>query len=59
MACRDRVIYKLPVPLAGRLAHAAVVKRQLLGIFRFRREVIRRELGWVRAVQDDVTVGRL
>jgi ligand-binding SRPBCC domain-containing protein len=57
--CRDRVIYKLPVPGVSRLVHAAIVKRQLLGIFRYRREVIGRELGWVRAVQPDVEVGRL
>jgi ligand-binding SRPBCC domain-containing protein len=57
--CRDRVIYKLPAPGVSRLVHAAVVKRQLLGIFRYRREVIGRELGWVRAVQADVEVRRL
>jgi ligand-binding SRPBCC domain-containing protein len=54
--CRDRVIYKLPLGPAGRLVHAAIVRRQLLGIFRFRRKVIGEQLGWVRAVQPDVTI---
>jgi ligand-binding SRPBCC domain-containing protein len=54
--CSDRVVYRLPVPLAGRLVHAAVVRRQLLDIFRFRRKVITEKLGWVRAVQDDVKI---
>ena len=54
--CSDRVIYRVPVPLVGRVVHAAIVRRQLLGIFRHRRKVIGEQLGWVRAVQDDVTV---
>jgi ligand-binding SRPBCC domain-containing protein len=57
--CRDRVIYKLPGSLVGRAVHALLVKRQLLTIFRFRREVIGRELGWVRAVQPEVRVRAL
>ena len=57
--CRDRVVYRLPVPLAGRVVHAAVVRRQLLEIFRFRRKVIGERLGWVRAIQDDVQIRRL
>ena len=54
--CRDRVIYRVPVPVAGRVVHAAIVRRQLLGIFRFRRKVIGEQLGWVRAVQEDVRI---
>src|SRR5687768_10010545 len=57
--CADRVIYKLPVPLLGRVVHAAAVRRQLIEIFRFRRKVIAERLGWVRAVQADVRVGVL
>jgi hypothetical protein len=57
--CRDRVIYRLPVPVLGRVVHAAVVRRQLLDIFRFRRKVIAQRLGWVRAIQEDVRIGPL
>ena len=57
--CRDRVVYRLPLPGVGRVVHRAVVRRQLLEIFRFRREVIGRHLGWVRAVQPDVEIRAL
>lgn len=57
--CSDRVIYKLPGGVVGRGVHRAFVKRQLLTIFRYRREVIAKHLGWVRAVQDDVRVEKL
>ena len=57
--CSDRVIYQLPVPGVRRIVHAVAVKKQLLGIFSFRREVIARELGWVRAVQQDVLIAGL
>jgi ligand-binding SRPBCC domain-containing protein len=57
--CTDRVIYKLPGSIVGRAVHALLVKRQLLAIFRYRREVIGRELGWVRAVQPDVRIRAL
>lgn len=57
--CTDRVIYKVPMGPLGRVAHALMIRRQLLGIFRFRREVIGKELGWKRAVQEDVEVGRI
>ena len=49
VACTDRVTYKLPGPIVGRIMHAAMVRRQLLEIFRFRREVIGKELGSLRA----------
>ena len=54
--CQDRVLYQLPFGSLGRLTHALVVRRQLLAIFRYRRQVIARELGWVRAEQDDVAI---
>jgi ligand-binding SRPBCC domain-containing protein len=57
--CSDRVIYKLPGGWLARPAHALVVRRQLMGIFRFRRKVIGERLGWVREVQEDVRIGRL
>jgi ligand-binding SRPBCC domain-containing protein len=57
--CSDRVIYALPFAPLDRLAHALTVRRQLLSIFRFRREVIARELGWTRGVQQDVEISVL
>jgi ligand-binding SRPBCC domain-containing protein len=57
--CQDRVIYKLPVALVAPLVHAMVVKKQLMEIFQFRRKVIAEELGWVRAVQEDVRIVKL
>jgi hypothetical protein len=57
--CSDRVIYRLPVPLVGRAVHAAVVRRQLVGIFRFRRNVIGERLGWAHhkpPTQDQVRI---
>jgi ligand-binding SRPBCC domain-containing protein len=49
--CSDRVTYKVPVPGVGRIMNALVVRRQLTGIFEFRRRVIAQELGLVREVQ--------
>jgi uncharacterized protein len=54
--CFDRVIYQLPVPLVRRVVHAAIVRRQLLAIFRFRRTVIGEHLGVIRSVQEDVEI---
>jgi ligand-binding SRPBCC domain-containing protein len=54
--CRDRVIYKLPVAFLGRLVQRLVVRRQLLAIFRYRREIIGKHLGWVRPLQPDVVI---
>ena len=54
--CFDRVIYRLPAPLIGRAVHAAVVRRQLLEIFRYRRKIIDEKLGWLRALQEDVRI---
>lgn len=57
--CSDRVIYRVPTPVLGRLMHALFVRRQLLEIFRYRREVIGQRLGWVKAVQPDVEIRRI
>jgi hypothetical protein len=54
--CFDRVVYRLPFSFLGRLTHAAIVRRQLIEIFRFRRRVIGEHLGWARTIQEDVQV---
>lgn len=36
----DRVDYRLPLGFLGRIAHAVLVKRQLLQIFRYRQQAI-------------------
>jgi ligand-binding SRPBCC domain-containing protein len=54
--CTDRVLYKLPGWLIGRATHAMVVRRQLLAIFRHRRQFVGGQLGWVRGVRDDVEI---
>jgi ligand-binding SRPBCC domain-containing protein len=41
----DRVEYALPLGFAGRLAHVLVVRRQLEGIFEFRRREIEKIFG--------------
>lgn len=46
--CSDRVIYSLPFPPLDRMAHALCVRKQLMGIFQFRRQIIGQELGWLR-----------
>ena len=50
------VLYRLPFGVVGRAAHALIVRRQLLEIFRYRRTVIGDNLGWVRAVRREVEV---
>ena len=57
--CRDRVIYKLPGCGVQRIAHALLVRKQLLAIFAHRRKVIAEHLGWVRALQADVIIETL
>lgn len=54
--CTDRVIYRVPGPVINRLLHATIIRRQLLGIFRFRRKVIEEKLGMIATVQQDVTI---
>jgi ligand-binding SRPBCC domain-containing protein len=41
---RDQVDYRLPLGVLGRIAHAVMVKRQLLAIFRYRQATIARIL---------------
>ena len=43
--CRDRVTYQLPGGPVGRVMNALMVKRQLMGIFEYRRKVIAERLG--------------
>ena len=50
---------RLPFGLLGSVTHAMIVRKQLLGIFRYRRQVIGKNLGWARAVQEDVRIARL
>ncbi len=57
--CTDRVIYKVPGGPLGAVLNAALIRGQLLDIFRYRRKVISEHLGWVRGVQDDVQVNPL
>lgn len=57
--CVDRVIYKLPFGLLGSTVQSLIVRRQLLEIFRFRREVIREHLGWVGAPQESASIKRI
>lgn len=57
--CADRVIYRLPASFLGGVMHAAIVRKQLTQIFQYRRRIIGERLGWVRAVQPDVRIGRL
>lgn len=48
----DQVTYILPFGLLGRLAHAFIVKRQLLGIFRFRQQALAELLGGAAELQE-------
>jgi ligand-binding SRPBCC domain-containing protein len=41
----DEVTYALPLGPLGRIVHAVIVKRQLLGIFRYRQEALKEILG--------------
>ena len=59
VVCFDRVIYRLPLGPIGRLTHAAIVEKQLMEIFRYRRRVIGERLGWVRALQDEPIIRAL
>ena len=49
--CTDRVTYKVPGWIVGRMMNAMIVRRQLTGIFEYRRTVIAKELGMVREIQ--------
>jgi len=56
---RDRVDYRLPLGPLGAIAHAVMVKRQLLEIFRFRQGAIAKILDVPRIRFDDPRVVRL
>jgi ligand-binding SRPBCC domain-containing protein len=57
--CTDQVLYRVPVPIIGRVLNGLMVQKQLVGIFEYRRKVIAKELGWVRAISDRVLVTRV
>ncbi|MGE5608593.1 MAG: SRPBCC family protein [Bacillota bacterium] len=54
--CQDRVFYKLPAGPLGHLAHILFVHRQLLDIFRYRRQALSRHLAPLHPLQPDVTI---
>lgn len=56
--CRDRVIYKLPFGPLGRPAHTLFVRRQLIAIFAYRRQILGQRLNLVQTLQD-ITIARL
>lgn len=54
----DQVTYVLPLGPLGRLAHSVMVKRQLLGIFRYRQQALARMLGGADEIAEpEVTDG--
>lgn len=59
VVCFDRVIYRLPMGPLGPIGHALMVRRQLMSIFRYRRETIGRLLGKMTPIQTDVTIRRI
>ncbi len=56
--CADRVLYRLPLGPVGRVLHAISVRRQLLAIFAFRRQVVAARLG-LRESPQEVTIRAL
>jgi ligand-binding SRPBCC domain-containing protein len=56
--CADAVLYRLPMGMLGRLAQP-LVRRELLAIFRYRREAIARLLGPLRPLQPDVMIEKV
>jgi ligand-binding SRPBCC domain-containing protein len=56
---RDQVDYKLPLGVLGEIAHAVMVKRQLLEIFRFRQKAIAEMLAVPGITFDDPKVTRI
>jgi uncharacterized protein len=57
--CFDRVLYRLPMAFLGTAVHALVVRRQLMKIFRYRRQVIAQFLGVIDPLQPDVLIRRI
>jgi ligand-binding SRPBCC domain-containing protein len=56
--CSDRVIYRLPLGLIGRITHRLFVRRQLLSIFQFRRHAIAQHLRQLTQ-KSDVTIRQI
>ena len=54
--CSDQVIYKLPGGWIGRAAQPLMVRKQLLTIFRYRRDAIGKLLGPIQPMQPDVEI---
>ena len=59
VVCSDRVQYRLPLGIIGRITHSMLVRRQLMSIFRYRRQAIAERLAPVRALQEDVRIQRI
>ena len=57
--CTDHVVYELPAGPFGRLAHAMLVRKQLLEIFVYRRQRIAELLGRSEASQERPLLRRL
>ena len=57
--CTDRVLYQLPLKLFGGVMNNLIIKPQLLEIFEYRRKMISKDLGWVRGVQDQVSIRKI
>jgi ligand-binding SRPBCC domain-containing protein len=57
--CFDRVIYRLPGGPIGSLFHPILIRRQLIDIFRYRRNAIGECLEGIRPQQDDPRIVRL
>ena len=54
--CRDRVVYKLPGMVLGRITHRLAVRRQLVEIFEYRQQQVANQLGLVStAIKPSVT----
>jgi ligand-binding SRPBCC domain-containing protein len=54
----DLVTYRLPLGPLGAAAHAVIVKRQLLGIFRFRQRAVSEMLGVSGVTFDEPSISR-
>lgn len=56
--CRDHVIYEMPLGALGWIAHEAMVRRQLLHIFNYRRRIIAQDLGPVTPIEKGLHIQR-
>jgi ligand-binding SRPBCC domain-containing protein len=57
--CSDRVIYKVPIPIIGRVMNSLLVRRQLMEIFQYRRTIISKELGFSAAGPGEVMIKKI